>query len=168
MRMRWTWFRTKKSGLTRDRVAAKSDNVCTHVMNVQRAYPYHGKNTRRRVPVVVARVYTRPSGAGRAGRVVKSCRLSYGHSPSRVLDRIARSAAPRAGPYAFPYACHNTTIILHISIDSTVPFAVSFHAPEELSRYAYEHPPVDGRTKVPGVHGLALCWNRLPCCSRFM
>ena len=93
MRMRWTWFRTKKSGLTRDRVAAKSDNVCTHVMNVQRAYPYHGKITRRRVPVVVARVYTRPSGAG---RVVKSCRLSYGHSPSRVLDRIARSAAPRA------------------------------------------------------------------------
>ena len=148
MRMRWTWFRTKKSGLTRDRVAAKSDNVCTHVMNVQRAYPYHGKNTRRRVPVVVARVYTRPSGAG---RVVKSCRLSYGHSPSRVLDRIARSAAPRAGPYAFPYAYHNTTIILHISIDSTVPFAVSFHAPEELSRYAFEHPPVVGRTKVPGV-----------------
>ena len=100
------------------------------------------------VPVVVARVYTRPSGAG---RVVKSCRLSYGHSPSRVLDRIARSAAPRAGPYAFPYAYHNTTIILHISIDSTEPFAVSFHAPEELSRYAFEHPPVVGRTKVPGV-----------------
>ena len=51
MRMRWAWFHTKKSGLTRDRVAAKSDSVCTHVMNVQRAYPYHTRGLVR-TPVV--------------------------------------------------------------------------------------------------------------------
>ena len=96
MRMRWTWFRTKKSGLTRDRVAAKSDNVCTHVMNVQRAYPYHGKNTRRRVPVVVARVYTRPSGAGRVvTEVVSTVVRSLSESGVRS-DRSIRRAPRRA------------------------------------------------------------------------
>ena len=40
-----------KSGLTRDRVAAKSDSVCTHVMNVQLAYPCRSRGLVR-TPVV--------------------------------------------------------------------------------------------------------------------